>query len=545
MTGNGTVCPDPFLPFYPIANPALEARYVPVRLCINGCCAPCIPQVFSAGETGILLKTLEVVAFINFSGCAFLLLSRVLIPARHCRLNAHSIFHFIGIALFSSSIAWFMVASPAQTWCYNSITRSDWFNNWRCTLQGVLYVFGIHSMLLWLCVRILALYLGMCHRRDLGIWLPTALVFGISLIFSLVSIPFTQYNRLNLVCSPVGGGPSIGLVLAPLLVYVVIASSTQVLNAVHITRTVISLKLSSDTGAEVDLRTKIGIERMTMLRKTRTRRILTALRTAAKLQWRTIIFSIFLMLSTVFLAIDFLIIEAHRERGQVADGLSEWPACVMHPSQFSTPCNNLLPISFPVSRPVSRIVAGYILMMLAGILLLLIEVRVSLLRAWCFLLRHPQAIFVRVKWDEFGDASQTRAFEHSATGLERDPISDGDRPLTPTSFRAMDYIVRHVDDVERKETTREQSRSSRKISHDIPPTDQRSQTRWSSKRHRRFSRESAASANSAKLPPSGETSVEDGQLEKSSTIPHVLETHHNAFATLQDNVDEIKEDPVA
>lgn len=315
-------------------------------------------------------------------------------------LNGYTPLQAVAIIILSLPLSFFLVGQGNNV-CYDVITFAMGSRNLPCEMQGLLLVFGTHSVMLCIVARVISVFMIVVFRRNVPRVVLTFFVIALSLTFTGLSSRHIRYNGGS-ICGPAHHAMRT-LVEFPILSYSILGLILQFATATYVSVTMTKIRLSvmraripDDMKAlhkDISLKTKIKVCAACHFK-------------AICLLWRTYVTTLFLSGVIVFAAAQYIISTSHVVGDNYRLGTPEWVACVIQSSQASdydgdvSDCKHFL----QGEGTYKRTLVGTILMLGFTIIFLFTELRTFLFQSWYKLLKAgPRCLFSRKRSDAILD----------------------------------------------------------------------------------------------------------------------------------------------
>lgn len=336
--------------------------------------------------------------YISFFIALFLLISRLV--NRRMILNGYTPLQAVAIIILSLPLSFFL-AGQGNNVCYDVITFAMGSRNLQCEIQGLLLVFGTHSVMLCIVARVISVFMIVVFKRNIPRVVLTFFVIAVTLTFTGLCSRHIRFNGGS-ICGPAHHAMRT-LVEFPILSYSFLGLVLQFATATYVSVTMTRIRLSvmrtriPDTmkaqHKDISLKTKIKVCAACHFK-------------AICLLWRTYVTSLFLSGVIVFAAAQYIISTSHVVGDNYRLGTPEWVACVIESSQVHdyhgdvSECKHFL----QGEGTYKRTLVGTILMLGFTIIFLFTELRMFLFQSWYKLLKAgPRSLFSRQRSDAILD----------------------------------------------------------------------------------------------------------------------------------------------
>lgn len=331
-----------------------------------------------------------IMGYISFFIALFLVLSRLV--NRRMIINGYTPLQAISIIIFSLPLSFFLLKQRTNV-CYDKITFAMGSRNASCEIQGLLLVFGNHSIVLCLVARVVSVFLLVVYKKNIPRVYLTFLVLGFSSLFAGLSSSHIRFNG-GAMCGP--AHPAMRrLIQIPVLSYSCLGLLLQFATSWYVTKTMAQVRLSI-LSSRVPDDLQHEYQHLNSW-QTQLKVWASCHWKAVRLLWRTYVTSMFLGSVIVFAAIQYLI-STTQYGGNNRLVTQGWIACVINTSKEPdfdgdlSKCTNYL----KGAGIYVRTLVGMILMLGFAIIFLFTELRIYLFRSWYRLLKAgPKALLSR------------------------------------------------------------------------------------------------------------------------------------------------------
>lgn len=330
-------------------------------------------------------------AYISFFIALFLVVSRLV--NRRMIINGYTPLQAGAIIVFSLPLSFFLLKQQTNV-CYDSITFAMGSINLLCEVQGLMVVFGYHSVVLCLVARVVSVFLIVVYRRNVPRVYLTFVTLVLSAVFCGLCSSHIRFNGGS-ICGPAH------LVMRryvhfPILAYSSIGLLLQFATSIYVTVTIVQVRLSilrsripddpqNGRPGKISFASKVKISIASHGR-------------ALRLLWRTYVTSLFLGGVIVFAALQY-IISTRGNSGNNRLGTQEWIVCVIRASYEDgydgdvSSCRKYL----QGQGTYTRTLLGMILVLAFAIIFLFTELRMFLFQSWYQLIRAGPKVFISKK----------------------------------------------------------------------------------------------------------------------------------------------------
>ncbi|KAI1162226.1 hypothetical protein F5B18DRAFT_662564 [Nemania serpens] len=423
---------DCLAPYFNEASFPATGGYISGRLCSNltgpTCCLPCpLTDWVYADNFDTVTQSADWINVVGMIGCAFLLLSWIVLPVERTHRHYLSICLTVAVVFMNLGFIIPLAGKPEQ--CFNEITPHGQDSSSICAASGAFLLLGGWGGVMWVFLRALSLHLQICWQMVVGrsyMWFSQALGWGIPivglillLVFSGVSFRFGQTCHIN-------HENSLADFWIPLLIFAGLTVVVQFATFIYC----IKVYLASLADGGPSSSHSGGPSYSNSIRTMTPRQAYRRVRRVIQLQWRGIVIVLIIIADVVFFAITFVFLDNTVEDIRTdPDKAEAWLVCLATHGGKKEPCLSLTG-SLVVGLPV--VTAVLILLAMNGLWLLLILGRWSMVSGWiewfASLGGHRTKEFVSVdaRMDLKNDP---RSYEM----LDRDSTAKNETILTPNS----------------------------------------------------------------------------------------------------------------
>ncbi|KAI1277087.1 hypothetical protein F5Y07DRAFT_112674 [Xylaria sp. FL0933] len=418
-------------PFYNEEAFPTEGGYIAGRLCSNitgaSCCLPCpltdwvYPDNFKTAT-----KSADWVNVAGMIGCAFLLLSWIVLPVERTHRHYLSICLTVAVVFMNLGFIIPLAGNPDQ--CYNEITPHGQDSSSICAASGAFLLLGGWGGVLWVFLRALSLHLQICWQMVVGrnyMWFSQVLGWGIPiiglillLIFSGVSFRFGQTCHIN-------HENSLADFWIPLLIFAGLTVLIQFATFGYCIKVYLASLADNAESTEQSGRPSYSNSIRTMTPRQAYRRV----RRVVQLQWRGIVIVLIIIADVIFFAIVFVFLDSTIEDIKTDPSKAlKWITCLATYNDKHA----CLPLADPLVVNLPTVTAVLILLAMNGLWLLLILGRWSMVTGWGEWItglggrRKKEFVSVDARLDLKNDP---RSYEM----LDRESTAKNETVLTPNS----------------------------------------------------------------------------------------------------------------
>ncbi|KAI0974565.1 hypothetical protein F4678DRAFT_470545 [Xylaria arbuscula] len=420
-----------FAPFLNEEAFPTKGGYIAGRLCSNltgaSCCLPCpltdwvYPDNFEAAT-----KSADWVNVAGMVGCAFLLLSWMVLPVERTHRHYLSICLTVAVVFMNLGFIIPLAGNPQQ--CYNEITPHGQDSSSICAASGAFLLLGGWGGVLWVFLRALSLHLQICWQMVVGrnyMWFSQLLGWGIPivglillLIFSGVSFRFGQTCHIN-------HENSLADFWIPLLIFAGLTVLIQFATFGYCIKVYLASLADSAESTEHSGRPSYSNSIRTMTPRQAYRRV----RRVVQLQWRGIVIVLIIIADVIFFAVVFVFLDSTVEDIKTDPNKgAKWIECLATYNDKHA----CLSLAEPLVVNLPTVTAVLILLAMNGLWLLLILGRWSMVTGWVEWVaglggrRKKEFVSVDARLDLKNDP---RSYEM----LDRDSTAKNETILTPSS----------------------------------------------------------------------------------------------------------------
>ncbi|KAI1369363.1 hypothetical protein F5Y08DRAFT_151796 [Xylaria arbuscula] len=368
-------------PFYNEEAFPMTGGYVAGRLCSNitgvSCCLPCpltdwvYPDNFQTAT-----KSADWINVAGMVGCAFLLLSWIILPVERTHRHYLSICLTVAVVFMNLGFIIPLAGKPEQ--CFNEITPHGQDSSSICAASGAFLLLGGWGGVLWVFLRALSLHLQICWQMVVGrnyMWFSQALGWGIPivglvllLVFSGVSFRFGQTCHIN-------HENSLADFWIPLLIFAGLTVLIQFATFGYCIKVYLASLADNAESTEQSGRPSYSNSIRTMTPRQAYRRV----RRVIQLQWRGIVIVLIIIADVIFFAVVFVFLDSTVQDIKTDPNKAlPWITCLATYNDKHA-CLDLVQ---PLVVNLPTVTAVLVLLAMNGLWLLLILGRWSMVTGW-------------------------------------------------------------------------------------------------------------------------------------------------------------------
>ncbi|KAK9462663.1 uncharacterized protein V1516DRAFT_670834 [Lipomyces oligophaga] len=373
-TSSSPSCPSPLLPWQPLTAQHYYHRFEDSRVCIYGCCLPCLFRFTLYPEFQKLVLVLMILGYMSFSISVFFAVSHLL--SRRFVMSDCTFMQATGLAIVISSIGFFNIRHE-QNCCQDPITAAYGRVNPICMVQGILFTFGYHLAAGTMALRTVLLHISVVWSRTL----PQKRIYYLSVLlylaFTAGAAPFIAFIA-GLMCAP-ETRISKYLLFIPLIVYAGIAIVAMGTTGIYVLHRLLHVEFSIYFA-------QTGTSRSPPM-KTKFRLFMRCAKKYISIGWRTIIFTQYVTSIAMVQSFYFLTTSTSEITFMFSAGEFELVQCMMAEQIDHQTC-------IDKQRPLlgsTEILIVSIVMMCSSMFLFVTESKVLLFKGWWAMLKSPRA----------------------------------------------------------------------------------------------------------------------------------------------------------